>query len=315
MDACNEYKKNLLTVAQLSGFLCNDEVFKKEHGFSMTEYIDERCSCAKEIREVAGSIDTVVTITGAVRTGGGVVGVVGGAAALGGLVLAPFTAGLSLGFTITGVVLGLAAGGTGLGATIGREVEIRRKAKVVKNLLDSLQKKEEVVCRVINELQVCIKKMQSLSREKSVIDFVKDGMNVINYIKKSGYIAYKVVSVVKAVRLATAVARFIQADFYALKGIAVVAAAPGLRISGRVVIMAGATTAKVVAGTLGVVGIGAGVWDIVGGAKDIIFGAEEAKAYKKVAEDMDKQTEEYVGLLKTFSATDDDEQSSPTLDT
>ena len=76
MDACNDvdaletYKENLLTVAQLFGFLCNDEVFKKVHGFSMTEYIDERCSCAKEICEVAGSIDTVVAATGIARTTG-----------------------------------------------------------------------------------------------------------------------------------------------------------------------------------------------------------------------------------------------------
>ena len=73
--------------------------------------------------------------------------------------------------------------------------------------------------------------------------------------------------------------------------------------------MAGTATAKVVASTLGVLGIGVGIWDIVGGAKDIISGTEEAKAYKKVAKDIDKQKEEYVGLLKMFIATDDDEQS------
>ena len=276
MDACNDedaletYKKNLLTVAQLSGFLCNDEVFKKEHGFSMTEYIDERRSCSKEIREVAGSIDTIVTAAGIARTTGGVVGVGAGAAALGGLVLAPFTAGLSLVLTVGGAIAGVAAGGTSLGAIIAQDVGIRTKATVVKNLLDSLQKKEEVVCEVINELQECIKKMQSLSREESVIDFVKDGMNVIKYLEKGGYIAYKgyqVVSVVKAVRFATAVAGFIQADFYALQGIAVGVAAPGLRIFGRVVIMAGATTAKVVAGALGVLGIGVGIGILWAGLK------------------------------------------------
>ena len=75
----------------------------------------------------------------------GVVGVGGGAAALGGLALAPVTGVLSLVLTVGGVIAGLAAGGTGLGlgATIAKDVGIRMKVTVVKNLLDSLQKKDE----------------------------------------------------------------------------------------------------------------------------------------------------------------------------
>ena len=43
-------------------------------------------------------------------------------------------------------------------------------------------------------------------------------------------------------------------------------------------------------------GIGFGIWDIVGGARDIIFDAKEAEAYKVVAKDVDKQTDEYIAL-------------------
>ena len=70
------FQETLVDVTRLIGFLSNDEVFKKEHGFSMTEYISLRRSCANQIREVASSIERVVRDTGIAKTTGGSVAVV-----------------------------------------------------------------------------------------------------------------------------------------------------------------------------------------------------------------------------------------------
>ena len=111
-EALREFKAALLAVTQLFGFISNDEVFKKEHGFSMTEYIGLRRSCSNEIRELADSIERVVRDTGIARTTGGSVAVASGAAALGGILLAPFTAGASLALTVGGIAGGVASAAT-----------------------------------------------------------------------------------------------------------------------------------------------------------------------------------------------------------
>ena len=51
-----------------------------------------------------------------------------------------------------------------------------------------------------------------------------------------------------------------------MKEAAIGMSAPGISVFGRTIVMAGSTTAKVLSGALGVVGIGFGIWDVVGGA-------------------------------------------------
>ena len=300
-EALREFKEALMAVTQLFGFLSNDDVFKKEHGFSMTEYIDLRRSCTNEIREVADSIERVVRDTGIARTTGGSVAVASGAATLGGLLLAPFTAGASLALTVGGIAGGIASAATTLTAAIIKDSKVNEKAKEVKRLLDSLKDKDEVVCKIVKELQEKVKKMRSLYGKKSVKSFLEDGKKIAMWIEKIGYnIVYKgytVYSSVKAIRFATAVAEFIQADIYAMRGIATGMAAPGLSIFGKTLILAGSTSAKVLSSVFSVVGIGFGIWDIVGGAQDI-NGSEHAEAYRKAADELDQQTEEYAELLK-----------------
>ena len=300
-EALQEFKEVFLSLTQLFGFITNDEIFKKEHGFSMTEYISLRRSCANEIREVADNIERVVRDTGIARTTGGAVAVASGAATLGGIILAPFTAGASLALTVGGIAGGVASAATTLTAAIIKDKQVNSKAEEVKRLLDSLQEKDEVVCEIVKELQEKVKKMRSLYGKKSVKEFIEDGVKITKWIKGIGYnIVYKgytVYSSVKAFRFATAVAEFIQADIYAMRGVAVGMSAPGLSIFGKTLIMAGSTTAKVVSGVFSVLGIGLGIWDIVGGAQDI-NGSEHAEAYRKAADEIDQQTESYVELLE-----------------
>ena len=60
----------------------------------------------------ADHIDAISFNTGIAKTAAGGTGIGSGVAIIGGVLLAPFTAGWSLGFTIAGAVGGVAAGAT-----------------------------------------------------------------------------------------------------------------------------------------------------------------------------------------------------------
>lgn len=267
----------------------------------MTEYIGLRRSCANELREVADKIELVVKGTGLTRVVGGSVGVASGASIIGGLILAPVTAGASLAFTVGGIAGGVAAAATTVPAAIFKDVKLSKSAEKVKNLLDSLKDKDEVVCKIIEELKEKVEKLRSLYEKKSVISFVEDSTKVAMWIKQIGYnIVYKgytVYTTVKAINFATAIAQFIQADIRAMNSVAKELAAPGFKFFGKHLILVGSTTAKVVSGAFAVVGIGFGIWDIVTGSMDINE-SKHAVAYRKAADELDDQTSEYEETLK-----------------
>ena len=108
----------------------------------------------------------------------------------------------------------------------------------------------------------------------------------------------------QSAKFAKSVADFIQADFYALKGVAVGMAAPArevtLPIVGKVLITAGSTTAKVLSGAFAVFGIGFGIWDVVGGVDDI-NGSEHAKAYHEAATNILKNMQDYDEFERTMT--------------
>ena len=167
--------------------------------------------------------------------------------------------------------------------------------------MDSLEAKDVVVQDILQQLKVKVTKLRNLYGDKSVTDFVKDGVEITRWIKKIGYnIAYKGYAIyesLEAIRFATGVAEFIQADMQVMEGIAVGMAAPGLSIFGRTLILAGSTAARVVSGVFAVVGIAVGIWDIAAGAMDIV-GSKHAKAYRKAADELDQHTEEYAEFLE-----------------
>ena len=102
------------------------------------------------------------------------------------------------------------------------------------------------------------------------------------------------VSSLKAIKFSTAIARFIQAD---VQGMAIGIAAPGFKLFGKTLFLAGSTIAKVLSSVFCVIGIAAAIWDIVDGALDIKNGSKHAKAYRKAADELDQQTVEYEELL------------------
>ena len=297
-ESLGEFQEVFLSLIELLGFISNDEIFKQKHGFSMTEYIALRRYCSKKIREVAGHIERVVRDTGIAKTTGGAAAVVSGASALGGLLLAPFTAGTSLVLTVGGIAVGVASAATSLTAAIIQDRNVKSAAKEVKSLLDSLAYKDKVVGEVVQELQEMLKKMRALYGKRSVMDFIKDGVKIGKWIGYNiAYKGYKVYSSVKAIMFARMVANIIKADISLMRGVAVNMAAPGFGMFGRALFLAGSSTAKIISSVFSVLGIGFGIWDIVDGAKDI-RGSEHARAYRKAADELEQQTASYKTLLE-----------------
>ena len=103
----------------------------------------------------------------------------------------------------------------------------------------------------------------------------------------------------KLAKFARNVSNFVSADAVAVK-IAEGAAAPGLRIFGRAVVVAGTTTAKVFLRVFAAFGVGIGVWDIVKGAKDI-SGSQIANCYRDFAVQYDEKTKNLIVGIEQLS--------------
>ncbi|KAG7326877.1 hypothetical protein KOW79_010278 [Hemibagrus wyckioides] len=114
-----------------------------EHGANLQGHI-------LDLDEVANSIDKVhkgVKIAGIT---GGAAGAVGVAAAVGGIILAPLTAGASLAVTAVGVGVAAAGGVTGASAAITNKVHTNMDRKKVETILQEH-------CTHIEEIEKCVK--------------------------------------------------------------------------------------------------------------------------------------------------------------
>lgn len=260
----DEFKEAFISLTQLFGLMCDDEVFRKEYGFTMTEFLNLRHSCANKIHEVADNIERVVRDTGIAKTTGGSVAVASGAATIGGILLAPFTAGASLALTVGGIVGGVASAATTLTAAIIKDSSVNSKAKEVKEILDSLEEKDKIVFKIIEELQKKVMKIRELYGNETITDIINDRAETLKLIATGGYIGYNVYINVQIAKYTVAVFEFLKADISAMRGFAVGLSAPGLSIFGRTLIVTASTSAKVLSGAFSVLGIGLGIWDIVG---------------------------------------------------
>lgn len=284
----------------------DEEAFKEIYGFYLKDYLQYRSNLAASCRSIASHVEKVVHDTGIAKTAGGGIGVAAGASALAGLFLAPFTAGASLTLTAGGIAGGVAAAATSLTADIVRNKNLSDDEEKLKKVLKQIEAEENIVGELISSIGNDLKKLRELLADPEVLDMV---LEVSKGIKKVGYdVIYQGVNVfrtVKAINFARNVAQFIQADFYALSGIAQGMAAPGIggaRIFGRALIAAGSTTAKVFSGIMGAAGIGFGIYDIVSGINDI-NGSSVAESYRKFADEYETQTKDLIGGIKALKDT------------
>ncbi|XP_058259736.1 uncharacterized protein LOC131362033 isoform X2 [Hemibagrus wyckioides] len=129
--------KNLKNAVKVYDYLLS------EHGANLLGH-------SLQLEEVANSIDKVhkgVKIAGIT---GGAAGAVGVAAAVGGIILAPLTAGASLAVTAVGVGVAAAGGVTGASAAITNKVHTNMDRKKVETILQEH-------CTHIEEIEKCVK--------------------------------------------------------------------------------------------------------------------------------------------------------------
>ena len=140
-----------------------------------------------------------------------------------------------------------------------------------------------------------IEKVRQCYESSEVQDILKD-ISTGAWTSNNGEKAFKS----SQAKFAQTVAEFIQADFYAIKGIAVGMVSPRITIPifGKALVTAGSTTAKVLSGTFAVYGIAFGIWDVVGGV-DYIDGSDHSKAYREAATNILK----YIGVYDEFERT------------
>ena len=83
-------------VAGVLTLLIDDNEMRAEHGFSMTDYIQRRRELSRDLRTMADELERKMREVGILKTTGGATGILSGFLALGGIFLAPVTAGASL---------------------------------------------------------------------------------------------------------------------------------------------------------------------------------------------------------------------------
>jgi len=295
-DVQRKYDELLQELHSEVSLLKDEKIFREIHGFSTSEYIENRKKFAKICRDHADHIDKVAFDTGIARTTGGGIGIASGAAVLGGILLAPATLGLSLGLTIGGAAGGVVSAATTITAQVVKDKNLSYDKEKIEEALEVFKGQEEKIGSLLTSIQDNMNKLRELVKldPDAVINAVK------NYGKKVVYSGYQVVQATNAARFAQNLANFIQADFYAMNGIAQGMASPGINIFGKSLIAAGGTAAKFFSGAMGVISLGTGIWDVVGGARDI-NGSEVAETYRTFAEDYENQTKEIINGIQQLT--------------
>ena len=277
--------------------ISSKDEFYEMYGFTLEDYLSNRRIFSKICRDHADHIEQFVKGSGIARAIGGSVTIVAGGVAILGIILAPFslTAAASLGLTVGGVAAGMLGAGTAITAGIVKDSNIRSDKKEIEEALEKFENQEDIINNLLEGVYESLNKLSYLMRKgpTEVVIAIKGLAGASGVAIKGVRLAKTVGATVKfadsakIVSFANNVSNFI--DPAAVSTIAERAAAPGLRLFGKAVVVAGTTTAKVFSGVFSAFGIGIGVWDIVTGTKDI-QGSDIANAYIEFADQYDENT-------------------------
>ena len=275
-------------------------------GYSIVDYEDKLRKALKIIDECSSQLDKVAKDTGIAETVGGGAGIGGGAMAIVGRLLTPFTFGASLVLTVVGTAIravGEVTASTGsLVNQFCEEGEAKKFKKATVPLLGATFSLQGFLNEYINNLREAAEFLKT--REGQAV--ARDAYNIAEVTGNAGKIAskYQREQNVKQAKQIKALVGFIQPDYYALNGarigLATEAAEPGsiVPILGKTLVAAGTTSAKVLSSSLAVFGIAFGIWDIVGGAKKIKNGSELAKDFRKSSKDLQSESAKLIKLYK-----------------
>ena len=300
-------------------------------GCSIDSFAGDSVVAAKKVRESAKYLAGVGKDCGIATTVGGGAGALAGGLGIAGIILAPVTAGVSLGLTFGGIGLGIAAGVNNTGAGLA-EVFIKKTKK--KELLAATDKIIYTI-GIFEELLVTC--AHAFVKAEKYIDtpegreYTKLVTEAYNRMKMSSKestnkgsqtalaisMASSTYSVAKAqvCKSASHIQRTIKAAKLLKSGVSAHAgmvydlgeSAKGIAVGGRSLVRAGSTGARAFSVGLGVVGMGISIYELYKGVQAIRKPDEVAAKLQDFANWLDASTKELCDFYGKL--TDNDEHN------
>ena len=279
-------------------------------GYSIEEFEARVRRAFKVIDECACSLEEVTKGTGIAGTVGGSVTVVGGGAVIAGILLSPFTAGVSLALTVGGGIGALTGSATSLASNLAHgqlDKRIRRKVnEATASLFCTTYRFHSLLGEYGKYLQDANEFLENQKHETCTdsIDGKVVAVKEDTYVETAsatGKVAKNIYGHAKEIkRLVT----FIKANAFVYRGadigISTSAAAPGVTIPvvGKTLLRAGSTGAKALSGSLAAFGVLTGIFDIYSGAKKIQSCGELAEEFRTSSETLREEADRLICLYK-----------------
>ena len=274
--------------------LSDHEQFANKYKFRITEYLLDRQNFSYRISQLADETQEIVKKAGIAKAASGGGNILAGSLAVGGIILAPFTAGVSLGFTYAGIGGGIASGITGATTEIIKNKKIKKHNNEIKEMKDTFVQREEVLVKLFDDFKRLSEKIKQI--KSSTLTKLLEKYQVAKAVSYGGYTLYTTHNVLNIVKM-------IGTDFHsATSTLATSVASPGLimpgfnGIFGTTLVTAGSTTAKFLSSSLAVIGIGFGTWDLVAGINDTNR-SEVADSLRAFNQDYNNQTEDLIDFF------------------
>ena len=280
-------------------------------GCTIEQYENNIKQCVSIGKTCADKLDDVIKDAGIAKVTGGGIAIAGGAASLGGLLLAPFTAGASLVLTVGGGIAAGAGGLTGVGAIITEHCYNDAKVKEIQPLIDLTFRTsyvlESMLLDVCQDMEDAFRFMQTLEGEsfsKELGFYLKNGVKCVNQAKSMWDAGNEGLDAFKAIKDAKALGNLIKTDCGAIKAamkeIADLTAAGGLKVplTGKVLVKAGSKGAKALSSALSLFGIMFGIIDVVDGVKQFNKGSPTAVQIRMLTREIENQSNQLVATYK-----------------
>ena len=301
-------------------------------GRSVESFVSESEVAVEKARECAKYLAGVGKDCGIATTVGGGAGAVAGGLGIAGILLAPVTAGVSLGLTFGGIGLGIAAGVNNTGAGLA-------EARIKKTKREELQAATDDVVHTIgifeDLLETCadafVKAEQYIDTDEGR-QYTKAVAEACNHMQKtpkkpinkeskivlaislaSG--AYSVAKGVtynsaRAIERTVRVAKLLKSGVSAHAGMVydLGESAKGIAVAGRSLVRAGSTGARAFSVGLGVVGMGISIYELYKGAQAIRKPDEVAAKLQDFASWLDNSTKQLHDLYNKLTENDENKQ-------
>ena len=284
-------------------------------GCSIDEYKNEVKQAIEVTNMYADKLEKVNKGTGVTHATGGAASIISGGMAIGGLLLAPFTAGASLALTIGGTAVRIEGGAVTLTSSVVNSGYSQSRSNKVKNAtglafnvtfrLEGFINHCQMKLNEANEFLKTAKGEAMAMEVYSDLEKIKHGGTAAWKAYKLGDVIAQSVKTVKKLKQMKSVVNFVRADYYTAKlGMAATAAAPGFTIpkvgslfADKTLVAAGSTGAKALSGSLAGIGIVFGLWDMAEAYKTLKDGSALAKELRKVATELEKESQKLIQAL------------------